>query len=219
MEALCLFKDWKRYQLRDCNYRNCRIFTLKCISKEWVPVSIRLKTTIKTEKARKIIRMAEKDLQARVKSINSILGDNAKQSELSRSQLASTISTSTMDKCQWFIHKVSEFRFFKIKERQINKFNRLLLKKEGNITWFTNWANPPQAGSSWAESTGSQAANTSPPKEAVPRQRTLMPRQPVPLCRQSALSLKEIVLSPHKQVVLRQPVPLLRQSALTPRER
>ena len=62
------------FQLRDCDYRNHRIFILKCISKELVLVSIRLKTTIKTENARKIIRKAENDLlQARVKSINSIL--------------------------------------------------------------------------------------------------------------------------------------------------
>ena len=129
MEALQLFKDWERFQLRDCNYRNHRIFSLKCISKELVP-----------EKARKIIRKAEKDLlQARVKSINSILGDIAKQRELSRSKLASIVSI--MDKCQQFIGKVSELRFLKIKERQVNKFNRLLLKKEGNMTWFS--AVPP----------------------------------------------------------------------------
>ena len=52
-EVLQLFKDWERFQLRDCNYRNHRIFTLKCISSELVPVSLRLKTTIKTERARK----------------------------------------------------------------------------------------------------------------------------------------------------------------------
>ena len=174
MEALWLFKDWERFQLRGCDYRNHRIFTLKCISKVLVPVRIRLKTTIKTEKARKIIRKAEKDLlQARFKSINSILGDSAKQRELSMSQLVSIVSTSTMDKCQWFVHKVSELTFLKIKERQINNFSRLLLKKEGNITQFTSRANPqagststvpPQAGGSQAESTGSQAATTSPPQ-------------------------------------------------------
>ena len=147
MEALWLFKGWEIFQLRDYDYRNHRIFTLKCISKEIVPVSLRFKTTIRTEKARKIIRKPEKDLlQARFKSIKSVLGDNAKQRELSRSQLASIISTPTMDKCQHFIDKVSELRLLKIKERQINKFSRLLLKKEGNITWFTNRPNP-QAGS------------------------------------------------------------------------
>ena len=96
-EALQLFKDWERFQLRDHDYRNHRIFTLKSISNELVPVSLRLKTTIKTERARKIIRKAEKDLLwARVKSINSILGDSSKQIEQSRSKLASLVLTSTM---------------------------------------------------------------------------------------------------------------------------
>ena len=122
MEVLCLFKDWERFQLRDCDFRNHRIFTPKCISNELVPVSLRLKTTIITEKAGKNIRKAEKDLlQARVKSINNILGDNTKQRELSRSKLASLVSTSIMYKFQQFIDKVSELRFFKSKERQVNK--------------------------------------------------------------------------------------------------
>ena len=84
-----------------------------------------------------------------------------------------------MDKCQQFIDKVSELRFLKIKERQINKFNRLLLKKQGNITWFSTvfpLGNPqadsaspqitstyvPQAGSSWAESAAQAASASSP---------------------------------------------------------
>ena len=62
-----------------------------------------------------------------------------------------------MDKCQQFIDKVGELRFLKIKERQVNKFNRLMLKKKGNITWFSavSLVNP-QAGSS-----GPQVASTS----------------------------------------------------------
>ena len=131
-EALQLFKEWEKFKLRDCNYMNHRIFTLKCISNELVPVSPRLKTTLKREKARKIIRKAERDLlQERVKSINSILGDNAKQIELSRPKLASIVSATSMDKCQQSIDKVSELRFLKSKEGQVNKFNRLMLKKEG----------------------------------------------------------------------------------------
>ena len=131
-EAMYLFKDWKRFQLRDCYYRNCRIFTLKCISNESVPVSLRLTTTIKTERARKIIRKAEKDLlQVRVKSINSILGDNAKQRELSRSKLVSLVSTSTIEKCQQFIDKVSGLRLFQIKkDRLINLIDYYLKSKE-----------------------------------------------------------------------------------------
>ena len=47
----------------------------------------------------------------------------------------SILSTSIFRKCQVFVEKVSELRFKKVKSRQVNKFNNLLCKKEGNITW------------------------------------------------------------------------------------
>ena len=129
MEALCLLKDWEQLQIRDSDYRNYWIFTLRCISKGITQVSIRLKTTDRKEKDRKIIREAERDLlQARVKSISSHLDNNAKQMDLCRSKLASIISTTLMLDCQELIDKVKEFRYLKVWERQINNFNRLLLK-------------------------------------------------------------------------------------------
>ena len=77
------------------------IFMPRCINKGITPVSIRLKTTIKTEKARKLIRKAERDLlQARVKSINSFLDNNNKQRDICRSQLASMVTTITMQQFQ-----------------------------------------------------------------------------------------------------------------------
>ena len=39
-----------------------------------------------------------------------------------------------LEQCQDFINKVSELRFNKVKQRQINKLNHLVTKKEGNIT-------------------------------------------------------------------------------------
>ena len=68
IEALHLLRDWEMLQISDCNYRNHRIYTLRCISKGLIPVSIRLKTTIRREKTRKIIRKRDL-LQARVKSL------------------------------------------------------------------------------------------------------------------------------------------------------
>ena len=87
MEALHLLRDWEKLQVRACNYRNHRICTIRCISKGLIPVSIRLKSPIRTEKAKKIIRNAERDLlQARVNSINILLGYNTKQRDISRSK-------------------------------------------------------------------------------------------------------------------------------------
>ena len=93
IEAQCLFRDWERLQLRASDYKNHRIFTLRCLHKDLVPVSIKLKTNLTTSKARQIIRKAEKDLlQARVKAINNTLDQVAKQTEECRTQLASIIS-------------------------------------------------------------------------------------------------------------------------------
>ena len=146
LEVLHLFRDWERLQLRALDYKNHRIFTLRCIHKDLVPVSIKLKTTIKTDKAMKIIRNAERNLlQARVKAINSILDNVSKQTELCRSKIASILSTQRFRECQGFVEKVGEIRFNKVKQRQSNKFNNLL-KKEGNITGVSTQYSSSQAG-------------------------------------------------------------------------
>ena len=92
----------------------------------------------------------EKDLiQARIKSINNILNNVTKQIEECRDQLASIISTERLRECQGFVDKVGEIRFNKVKLRQIKKFQNLVNRKEGNITWSSNNNNNnnlPQAG-------------------------------------------------------------------------
>ena len=73
--------------MRASDYKNHRIFTLRCLHKDLIPVSIKLKSTLKTERAKKIVRKAEKDLlQVRIKAINSILDNVAnKQSYVGHS--------------------------------------------------------------------------------------------------------------------------------------
>ena len=61
LEVQHLFRDWERLWLRAFDYRNYRIFTLRCLHKQLIPVSIKLKSTLNTEKAKKIIGKAEKD--------------------------------------------------------------------------------------------------------------------------------------------------------------
>ena len=111
IEALYLLREWEMLQVKDSDYKNHCRFTLRCISQGIIPVSIRLKTTVKTDMARKIIRKAESDiLHTRVKSITSFLDNNNKQLDRCRSQLVSIVTTKTMDKCQYLINKVRKFR-------------------------------------------------------------------------------------------------------------
>ena len=135
IEARCLLREWERLRLRSSDYKNHRIFSLRCIYKELIPVSIKLKSTLDTPKARHIIRKAEKDLlQARIKAINNILVQVERETQDCRAKLALIILQERLEQYQHFINKVSELRFNKVKQRQINKLNHLVSKKEGNIT-------------------------------------------------------------------------------------
>ena len=148
---LRLLRDWEKFQLRQCNFKNHRIFSLRCIHSELVPVSIRLKSTLKSERAKKILRMAEKQiLPTRLKSINSVLDNNAKQLELTRSKIASILTPPNYQECQDFIEKIKEKRFIKIRQRQVRKLNNLINKKEGNITWQNSQVFPATRALPWA---------------------------------------------------------------------
>ena len=135
IEARHLFRLWEKLRIRASEYKNHRIFTLRCLHNNLIPVSIKLKSTIKSTRANKILRKAEKDLlQARIKTINFILDNTSKQLEECRAKLVAIISTQRLRECQDFVDKVSEIRFNKVKQRQLNKFNLLTIRKEGNIT-------------------------------------------------------------------------------------
>ena len=45
-------------------------------------------------------------------------------------KLLSIVTTTTMDRCYEFINKVRESRFIKIRDKQVNKFNRLAGKRD-----------------------------------------------------------------------------------------
>ena len=138
-EARRLFRLWEKLRLRASDYKNHRIFTLRCPHNDIITTSIKLKSTLKSTRANKILRKAEKELlQTRVKSINYIVDNTSQQLEECRSHLASIISTQRLRECQDFIDKVSETRFNKVTQRQLNKFNLLINRKEGNITRSNN---------------------------------------------------------------------------------
>ena len=71
-----------------------------------------------------------------------------------------------MEECQGFINKVREFRHSKIRDRQINMFNRLVEKQESRLA---NSANIPYSwsGRSPSASTPGDPTNSQPRKAAV----------------------------------------------------
>ena len=84
--------------------------------------------------AKEIIQKAEKQiLQDKVKSINVTIEHNGNSINNSSSRLASIVmNTLDLDQCSKFINKVRVDRFFKIKNRRVNKFN-ILINKSNHI--------------------------------------------------------------------------------------
>ena len=61
-ENVKIFHKWEKLEYKMADFSNHRRFTLRCLSKDLIPVSVRLKSNIKTAKGKQIIRKAERAL-------------------------------------------------------------------------------------------------------------------------------------------------------------
>ena len=134
LQKLCL---WKKNVIRVSNYKNHRIFTLKCIRQNLIPVSVRVKPLRSKQSicaiARKIIERAERQLmQDRVRGINNTIQVSKSNGNHNKTRLASMVTQVDLDKCNSFIEKVRQERFNKVKARQVRKFNILSNKNKPN---------------------------------------------------------------------------------------
>ena len=100
-----------------------RRFTLRCLSQKITPVSLRLKSNIKTERGTKIIQRAEKQLMdERVRLINSTIDIYSNFICTCMNKLKVKISQELHEECHDFINKIGECRHKTIMERQLKKF-------------------------------------------------------------------------------------------------
>ena len=58
-QSVKTFRQWEKLEIKMAEFKNHRRFTLRFLSKGLLPVSIKLKTTVKTPKGIYIIRKAE----------------------------------------------------------------------------------------------------------------------------------------------------------------
>ena len=66
-----IFCKWEKLEYKMADFSNHRRFTLRCLSKNLILVSARLKSTFKTPKSKEIIRKAERALlNEQMRSIN-----------------------------------------------------------------------------------------------------------------------------------------------------
>ena len=125
---------WEKGVVKESNYKNYRIFTLKCISNNLVLVSVRLRSSCSklSQGARKIIQRAERHLlQDRVRCINKTIEDSGNNINNNKTKLASLVTNAVdLDRCSKFIKEVREDRYGKVKDRQVRKFHNLINKNK-----------------------------------------------------------------------------------------
>ena len=106
------------------DFKNHQRFSLRCLSKDVIPVSIRLKSNIKTPKGQYIIRRAEKALlNERIWSINNTIFMFNCQLDTCITDLEQIISEEDLKECQNFINTRREARHHKTMDRQIKKLD------------------------------------------------------------------------------------------------
>ena len=104
------------------DFANHRGFTLRCLSKGLVPVSIHLTKNIKTPKGLQIIRRAERALMnERIRSINNTLNMVSNLRDTCKHQLREVLNDEWMDRCTVFIEVGREQQHLKTLERQKQK--------------------------------------------------------------------------------------------------
>ena len=135
-ESRELFCCLERIQLKMVDFQNHRRFTLRCLDEEVVPVSIKLKSQVKTPKGLQIIRKAEIALiNERVRVINNTINMLSSEFDTCMGRLKEKIKEEDLLKCIKFIDKSKEARHLKTMSRQKEKLKILINKKRGEKSY------------------------------------------------------------------------------------
>ena len=132
--SIFLLGQWEKLEKKMANYRNHLRFTIGCLKNEVIPVSIRLKTSVKTSKGFQIIRRAERQLLNEcIRSINNTLGLLMMKRDTCIQELKDTIvdkedmeyDQKTFEECGSLIKRVIECQHNRVMLRQKQKFEAL----------------------------------------------------------------------------------------------
>ena len=131
-ESVLNLRQWEKLEMKMANFKNHRRFTLRCLSQGLVPVSIKLKTNVKTPKGTYIVKKAEKMLMnERVRVINNSITIFNCQIDTCIN-LERLLERGVLEECHRFIEERRKERHINTQKRQIDKFNRLWQQNTGS---------------------------------------------------------------------------------------
>ena len=130
IENVKLFQRWEKLECKMANFKNHRRFSLRCLDQDVIPVSIRMKTNVKTPRGLYIVKRAERALLSeRIRSVNNIINMMKMQIDTCMDQLKTCLDDRAMEECKLFINNMKELRHNTL-VRQLHKFDRLCHKNK-----------------------------------------------------------------------------------------
>ena len=125
-ESVYLLQQWEKIEKKMVDFCNHRRFSLRCLKTDVIPVSIRLKTNIRTVRGLEIIRKTERKLlNERVRSINNSLELYMYERDSIVQQLEEKLEqdqSNLLEECQDFIQRVIECKHHRVMVQQKRKF-------------------------------------------------------------------------------------------------
>ena len=132
IENVKIFWQWEKLEYKMVTFQNHRIFLLRCLKEDLIPVSVRLKSNITTPKAKQITRKAEKaPLNERIRNINNTITMATTERDTCMNTLLDIFPKEIMEECKMFINLRREAYYTKVKMRQIAKLEQLCHKNRG----------------------------------------------------------------------------------------
>ena len=96
------------------NFKNHRRFSLRCLDNNIIPVSLKLRSNIKTPKAKKIIKKTERALlNERIGMINNTIELCKHEKDTCIEELSKKMSQEDMEECKRFMFNIKEERHLK----------------------------------------------------------------------------------------------------------
>ena len=119
IENVKIFCQWEKLEYKMAAFQTHRIFSLRCLEEDLVPVSVKLKSNIRTHKARSITKKVERALlNERIRSINNTIAMATSKRDTYMNTLLDIPSKEIMEECDKFINLRREAYYIKVKSRQ-----------------------------------------------------------------------------------------------------
>ena len=129
-EALTVFRKWENLNVKICNYKNDRRFSLRCLGNGIILVSIKLKNNIRTYRSDCIIQKAERGLlNERIRNVNNILDWLEHDTYMYELKLSAILNQDLMEECKEFIVEYKGARHMQVMECQKKKYEMLWWQK------------------------------------------------------------------------------------------